>query len=172
MYSVHFSQLDKAIGSLEFIEKNLKSFETSHGLKDKQPLMMALASDEGNSSSGITDSNLNSLYSNLVETSNRALEACLTFVNCAADSFNLPFKLLPVYSMKQTSDEIEKNEEEESIEYCLREELTIEISDRKETIQSNEKLLIQFYGINRLGQLLSDKSMRFIFTAYLFIIRI
>ncbi len=170
IYSVHFSQLDEVIGSLEFIEKILKSFDTNHAQKDKQPLMMALATDEGNST-GNTDTNLNSIYSDLLETSNKAIEACLAFVNCASDSFNLPFKLIPVYSIKQSSDEIDQEDEDESVESRLR-ALTIETADRKETIQSNEKLLMHFYGINRLGQILSDKSMRFRFNYLIILNRI
>ena len=161
MYSVHFSQLDEAIGSLEFIEKNLNNYDAGHGLKDKQPLMMELVNEEDSLSStaGSTDTNLNLIYSNLVETTNKALEACLTFINCAADSFNLPFKLVPVYSSKQSLNETDYEQESEPVESRLR-ALAIETADRKETIQSGEKLALQFFGINRLGQLLSDKSMR------------
>ncbi len=54
------------------------------------------------SSSAMTDDNLQQLYSNLVEISNDALHATLLAVNCAAESFNFPFKIKPVYSKAGT----------------------------------------------------------------------
>ncbi len=82
VYNVHYSLLDETISKLEQIEKDLKNLQNGHGLKDRQPLMVSLVNDNDiDSSTGSTDANLNSIFSSLVETCNKALKAILEFVN-------------------------------------------------------------------------------------------
>jgi len=148
VYNVHYSLLDETISKLEQIEKDLKNLQNGHGLKDRQPLMVSLVNDNDiDSSTGSTDANLNSIFSSLVETCNKALKAILEFVNCASDSFDLNFKIIPVYD-NNDGDENEVTENNNS-------GLNL---NKKEIIQSEEKLELDVNGINRLSQFLSDKS--------------
>ena len=93
---------------------------------------------------------LNSIFSSLVETCNKALKAILEFVNCASDSFDLNFKIIPVYD-NNDGDDGDENEVTENNNSGLN-------LNKKEIIQSEEKLELDVNGINRLNQFLSDKS--------------
>jgi hypothetical protein len=151
VYNVHYSLLDETISKLEQIEKDLKNLQNGHGLKDRQPLMVSLVNDNDiDSSTGSTDANLNSIFSSLVETCNKALKAILEFVNCASDSFDLNFKIIPVYD-NNDGDDGDENEVTENNNSGLN-------LNKKEIIQSEEKLELDVNGINRLNQFLSDKS--------------
>lgn len=151
VYNVHYSLLDETISKLEQIEKDLKNLQNGHGLKDRQPLMVSLVNDNDiDSSTGSTDANLNSIFSSLVDTCNKALKAILEFVNCASDSFDLNFKIIPVYD-NNDGDDGDENEVTENNNSGLN-------LNKKEIIQSEEKLELDVNGINRLNQFLSDKS--------------
>lgn len=108
------------------------------------------------SSSAMTDDNLQQLYSNLVETANDALHATLLAVNCAAESFNFPFKLKPVYfKSTQTESNAEDTQSQPrrgSVQSVLHE------PERVEIIQAEEKLFLYFKGLSRLNTFLTQKS--------------
>lgn len=144
VYNVHYSVIEEVLIELDTIEKNLRNYQTSVFLKDKQPLMMSLVNsmDDLNSTHGSTDSNLNEIYLNLVESTSKTMNAILAFINCACSSFNLAFRLQPVYAV---ADEEVAEQRTELVP-----------NSKMEIIQSDDKLQLQFYGVNRLGQLLNE----------------
>ncbi len=185
---MHYSLIENVIEKLEFAEKNLRNHQTGFQLKDKQPLMVSMIESSLESFNGInvdgggsgsmanssTDSSLQYLYSNLVETSDQLLSAVFGFVNTCSESFNFPFKLKPVYSnsLKNFEDRRRENDEDD-IENEKENDQGLELkikktkeefyeSEKIEIIQAEEKIFLYFYGLSRLTSFLNEKSIRFV----------
>jgi len=165
---VHFNCIEQVIDKLEFSERSLRGYEQGCDLKDKQPLMMSSTdADEGGYCivDQDSDENLAMMIGNLVEASNEAMHAVVLFVNCAADSFNLAFRLRPVFAGgaggKSRSGSVGSDVSGES-EASSRKGSCCE-AEKIEIIQAEEKVLVYFKGLSRLSDFLSEKASRYVF---------
>jgi len=165
---VHFHCIERVVDKLEFSERSLQGYQQASELKDKQPLMM----NNNDADEGYciidrdTDESLAMMISNLVETSNEAMHAVVLFVNCAANSFNLPFRLKPIYEgeEKYRRGSVSSNLSGGS-EGVSRKGSCCEV-EKIEIIQAEEKLFIYFKGLSRLSDFLSEKTSRFVIHIY------
>ena len=161
--NIHFGCVETIIEKLEFSEKNLRNYQSNLGLKEKQPLMVSSSCPENEYcvvESGVTDESLQYLYANLLEACDEAMHVVLIFVNCAADSYNFPFKLKPIYTQRKYAVEDDNGEENEGETYSEIENVCHE-TERIEIIQSDEKFFLHFNGLSRLNEFLKEKSARF-----------
>ena len=160
--NIHFACVEQIIDKLEFIEKSLKNHEHFSDTKEKQPLMMSINDSEdgyciidrnltGPGVSVNSNDNLQFIYLNLIEVTNDGLNTVLLFVNCASESFCLPFKLRPVYH-KSKEIECDTVSRQSSVMY--------EPNNKVEIIQAEEKLFLYFKGLSRLSDFLNQKVAR------------
>ena len=97
--------------------------------------MLASQSFNPNSdSNAITDSNLQMLFTSLIETADQAVESILAFLNCTATSFYWPFKPQAVYDDKTVQEESNPSAEQ-----------------KLEIIQTDEKLVVFVHSFSRLS---------------------
>lgn len=134
MNNIHYDSTDKIIARLEILDKSLKQHQASNFLKEKQPLLASQSFSPNSDSNAITDSNLQMLFTSLIETADQAVESVLSFLNCSATSFYWPFKPQAVYDDKTVQEELDQSAKQ-----------------KLEIIQIDEKLVVFVHSFSRLG---------------------
>ena len=140
IYNIHFESIEKLIERIEFYEKSLRTYQSGRYMKEKQPLMMSITDESPESLNGSSDSNLQMLYSNLLDACNESLHAIGTFTNCVSFSFYWAFKLQPVYTNSTKNDGSSIQNSAESLHEA----------EKIEVIQADEKVIIYFNGLSRI----------------------
>jgi hypothetical protein len=168
--NIHFAFVENIIEKFELAEKNLKNYQININFKEKQSLTVLTDQNDYwvvESSTVSIEEDLQLIYSNLIELCNDAMHSVLLFINCASYSFNLPFKLKPIYFKKYylTENDESKNDENETAKdnFMLNSINNYEHSETIEIIQSDESFFLYFNGLSRLNEFLNEKNFRFLF---------
>ena len=162
-FDIHFESVVRVSERLEALERALAQraqCERRRDATERQPLMPS-SSSSSSSPSSATHLTANggdpyeqaatvALYASVLETCERALSAAGEFVNVAARSLHWPLRLGSVTcehvdSSCDCAPDTQDEEEEQAID---------KRRQRVEIIQADEKLIVYFYGLSRLGGLL------------------
>lgn len=142
---IGFESIVKSISDLEYLEKQLKYHQTDrYDKNEKQPLIFEREKvnnengnyyDDDSFKKGITDNNLQSVYKKLIDTANQCIFNVYNFLNCCSYSFCWRFNLKPITN----------NENLQTKEF-----------NKLDIIQSEQKIVVNFNGMSRLGHFLNN----------------